>query len=173
MVTLNPIVSPLKYRHTPRVPSQSQDAHVNAIKLCFKAPWMSGGRRNGLLSPLAERSASNAVPQSDLYTVRELLIGLKRNIKSGLGSIRNFWAFIDIRFQGRYNVVNVDEEVVIPRSPPPRWRVYLSVSRAFWIFSDLCISKGGTNRWWRGESRSTDSREETRVRQLRAGMRYC
>lgn len=47
------------------------------------------------------------------------MIGLKRNIKSGLGSIRNFWAFIDIRFQGRYNVVNVDEEVVIPRSPLP------------------------------------------------------
>lgn len=80
---------------------------------------MSGGCRNGLLSPLAVRSAPYAVPQSDLYTVRELLIGLKRNIKSGLGSIRNFGAFIDIRFQGRYNVVNVDEEVVIPRSPLP------------------------------------------------------
>lgn len=80
---------------------------------------MSGGCRNGLLSPLAARSTLNAVPQSDLYTVRELLIGLKRNIKSGLGSIRNFGAFIDIRFQGRYNVVNVDEEVVILRSPLP------------------------------------------------------
>lgn len=80
---------------------------------------MSGGCRNGLLSPLAARSTLNAVPQSDLYTVRELLIGLKRNIKSGLGSIRNFGAFIDIRFQGCYNVVNVDEEVVILRSPLP------------------------------------------------------
>lgn len=96
---------------------------------------MSGGRRNGLLSPLAARSAPNAVPQSDLYSVRELLIGLKRNIKSGLGSIRNFRAFIDIRFQGRYNVVNLDEEVVILRSPLPtdvaQKRVCLSVSRAF------------------------------------------
>lgn len=47
------------------------------------------------------------------------MIGLKRNIKSGLGSIRNFGAFIDIRFQGRYNVVNVvDEEVVILSSLP-------------------------------------------------------
>lgn len=89
---------------------------------------MSGGHRNGLLSPLAKRSASNAVPYSDLYSVRELLIGLKRNIKSGLGSIRNFGAFIDIRFQGRYNVVNVDEEVVILRSALP---ADASVSGAF------------------------------------------
>lgn len=65
------------------------------------------------------RFALNTVPRLDLYSVRELLIGLKRNIKSGLGSIRNFGAFIDIRFQGRYNVVNVDEEVVIQCSPSP------------------------------------------------------
>lgn len=88
-----------------------------------------------LLSPLVTHSALNAVPRLDLYSVRELLIGLKRNIKSGLGSIRNFGAFIDIRFQGCYNVVNVDEEVVIQRSPLPtdvvQKRVCLSVSRAF------------------------------------------
>lgn len=72
-----------------------------------------------LLSPLVVHSALNVVPRLDLHSVRELLIGLKRNIKSGLGSIRNFGAFIDIRFQGRYSVVSVDEEVVIQCLPPP------------------------------------------------------